>query len=50
MTTFTAEVLRTGGNTMGFVVPEDVLGALGKGRRPPVVVTINGYTYRRRSA
>jgi hypothetical protein len=27
-------------------VPEEVVEALGSGKRPPVKVTINGYTYR----
>jgi hypothetical protein len=31
---------------MGFVVPPDVVEALGAGKRPPVRVTINGYMYR----
>ena len=31
---------------MGFEVPPDVVEALGAGKRPPVTVTINGYTYR----
>ena len=31
---------------MGFVVPAEVVEALGAGKRPPVRVTINGYTYR----
>ena len=31
---------------MGFIVPEDAVTALGAGKRPPVRVTINGYTYR----
>jgi hypothetical protein len=31
---------------MGIVVPPEVVAALGKGRRPPVTVTINGYSYR----
>jgi hypothetical protein len=31
---------------MGLVVPPEVVAALGKGRRPPVTVTINGYSYR----
>jgi hypothetical protein len=39
--------LRLEGRTAtGFEVPPDVVGALGKGKRPPVRVTINGYTYR----
>ena len=39
--------LRLEGKTAtGFEVPADVVEALGKGKRPPVRVTINGYTYR----
>jgi hypothetical protein len=39
--------LELGGKTAtGFRVPDDVVEALGKGKRPPVLVTINGYTYR----
>ncbi|WP_426975413.1 hypothetical protein ACQCSU_11630 [Pseudarthrobacter sp. O4] len=30
------------GNKAGIKVPEDIVNALGAGRRPPVVVTING--------
>jgi Bacteriocin-protection, YdeI or OmpD-Associated/Domain of unknown function (DUF1905) len=32
--------------TTGIRVPEDVIAALGPSRRPPVLVTVNGYTYR----
>ena len=35
-----------GKTATGFRVPPDVVEALGKGKRPPVLVTINGYTYR----
>jgi bacteriocin resistance YdeI/OmpD-like protein/uncharacterized protein DUF1905 len=35
-----------GKTATGFRVPPDVVAALGKGKRPPVVVTINGYSYR----
>lgn len=39
--------LELGGKTAtGFRVPPDVVEALGKGKRPPVLVTINGHTYR----
>jgi hypothetical protein len=39
--------IRTEGKTaMGFEVPPAVVDALGAGKRPPVRVTINGYTYR----
>ncbi len=37
---------QNGKTAVGFAVPEDVVLALGKGKRPPVTVTINGYTYR----
>jgi hypothetical protein len=30
----------------GIEVPPDIVGALGSGKKPPVRVTINGYTYR----
>ncbi len=33
-------------NVTGIVVPEKIVEALGAGKRPPVKVTINGYTYR----
>ncbi|MEA4943807.1 MAG: YdeI/OmpD-associated family protein [Propionicimonas sp.] len=36
-----------GGNNVGIVVPEDVVASFGKGKRVPVVVTIDGgYSYR----
>lgn len=35
-----------GKTATGFRVPPDIVEALGKGKRPPVIVTINGYTYR----
>jgi hypothetical protein len=34
------------GNKAGIEVPEEIVDALGAGRRPPVVVTINGKSYR----
>ena len=39
--------LELGGKTAtGIAVPEDVVLGLGRGRRVPVRVTLNGYTYR----
>jgi Bacteriocin-protection, YdeI or OmpD-Associated/Domain of unknown function (DUF1905) len=35
-----------GKTATGFRVPASVVESLGKGKRPPVVVTINGYSYR----
>ncbi len=34
------------GNTTGIRVPDEVVEALGSGKRPKVLVTVNGYTYR----
>src|SRR5215216_8076121 len=40
-------ILELGGKTAtGFRVPAEVVAALGTSKRPPVRVTINGYTYR----
>jgi hypothetical protein len=43
---FRTTMLTTGKTTVGFEVPPEVVQALGAGKRPPVTVTINGYTYR----
>lgn len=34
------------GNNTGIEVPDEVIAALGAGRRPPVDVTVNGYQFR----
>ena len=38
--------LTASGNNTGIVVPDGVVEQLGAGRRPPVVVDVNGYEYR----
>ena len=43
---FRAELQRTGGNTTGFEVPQEIVDGLGGGGRPKVEVTLNGYTWR----
>ena len=43
---FKATILQTGKTAMGFEIPPSAVEALGAGKRPPVTVTINGYTYR----
>jgi hypothetical protein len=43
---FKANVETSGKTTMGFQVPPEIVEKLGGGKRPPVRVTINGYTYR----
>ena len=44
---FTARIERgTTKDTIGLVVPLEVLEALGRGKRPPVTVTLGEYSYR----
>ena len=42
---FETTVAATGNNT-GIVVPEEVIEQLAAGKRPPVLVSVNGYEYR----
>lgn len=45
--TFTTTVRQaTDMSATGIVVPPEAVAALGPGKRPPVKVTVNGYTYR----
>lgn len=43
---FTARLQLHGKTATGIEVPDEVVAALGAGKRPPVRVTINGHTYR----
>lgn len=43
---FRTVIQQEGKTALGFVVPAEVVEALNAGKRPPVRVTINGYTYR----
>jgi len=43
---FRTTILQGGKTATGIQVPEEVVEALGAGKRPAVKVTINGYTYR----
>jgi Bacteriocin-protection, YdeI or OmpD-Associated/Domain of unknown function (DUF1905) len=43
---FTTTVLLGGKTATGLVIPDDVVEALGSGKRPKVAVTVNGHTYR----
>lgn len=43
---FRTTIQTTGKTAMGFEIPAHAVEALGAGKRPPVTVTINGYTYR----
>lgn len=46
MVTFRATIELRGKTACGISVPPEVVEALGHGKRPPVTVTIRGYTYR----
>jgi hypothetical protein len=43
---FRTTILQSGKTATGIRVPPEVVERLGAGKRPPVTVTINGYTYR----
>jgi antitoxin component of MazEF toxin-antitoxin module len=44
---FSATLLAAdGGNATGIVVPPEVIEALGRGKRPPVRVSLNGHSFR----
>jgi antitoxin component of MazEF toxin-antitoxin module len=43
---FESTVERGGKTATGIQVPDEVIEALGASKRPPVTITINGYTYR----
>jgi hypothetical protein len=47
--TFETTVAASGNNT-GIVVPVEVIDELGAGKRPPVLVDVNGYEYRSTAA
>ena len=43
---FRTIIRQTGKNTTGIQVPDEVVEALGSGKRPAVTVSVNGYSYR----
>jgi hypothetical protein len=43
---FHTTILQTGKTACGIEVPPEVVEGLGAGKKPPVKVTINGFTYR----
>jgi len=43
---FHATILQAGKTATGIRIPPEIVAALGSSKRPPVRVTINGYTYR----
>ena len=43
---FHTTILQADKNATGIQIPAEVVESLGAGKRPPVRITINGYTYR----
>jgi hypothetical protein len=43
---FHTTILQSGASATGIQIPDEVIGALGAGKRPAVTLTVNGYTYR----
>jgi Bacteriocin-protection, YdeI or OmpD-Associated/Domain of unknown function (DUF1905) len=43
---FRTTIVQSGKNTTGIQVPDEIVEALGSGKRPAVEVTVNGYSYR----
>ena len=43
---FRTTIEQSGKTATGIRIPDEIVEALGAGRRPPVKVTINGFTYR----
>jgi hypothetical protein len=39
-------IIKTDGNNTGLEVPAEVMAKLGSSKKPPVIVTLAGYTYR----
>jgi hypothetical protein len=43
---FRTTLLQSGPTATGIQIPNEIVEGLGRGKRPPVTVSINGYTYR----
>jgi len=43
---FRTTIIGAGKNAAGIEIPTEVVDSFGAGKRPPVVVTVNGYSYR----
>ena len=43
---FRTTILQSGKTATGIRIPDEVIEALGAGRRPPIRITIRGYAYR----
>jgi hypothetical protein len=43
---FRTTILQAGKTATGIRIPDEIVEALGQGKRPPVLITINDHTYR----
>jgi hypothetical protein len=43
---FRTTIRQSDGSATGIEIPDDVIAALGAGRKPPVKMSVNGYAYR----
>ena len=43
---FNTTILTAGKTATGICIPDDIIEKLGAGKKPPIKVTLNGYTYR----
>jgi Domain of unknown function (DUF1905) len=43
---FRTTILQAGKTATGIQIPDDVMAKLGTSKKPPVRITLNGYTYR----
>ena len=43
---FRTTILQSGASATGIVIPDEIIASLGAGKKPPVSVTVNGYSYR----
>jgi hypothetical protein len=43
---FETTIIRAGKTATGIQVPDEIIEQLGAGKKPPVRITVNGYTYR----
>lgn len=43
---FQSTILTAGKTATGICIPDDIIKKLGAGKKPPIKVTLNGYTYR----
>ena len=43
---FRTTIQQSDGTATGIRIPDEIVAALGAGKRPPILVTIRGYTYR----